>query len=99
MRRERRNKDGACNKLAMKSFAVPLFSPLLKTVRWTRYEKLANAKRMARGGSRLPDEVRETITRLTAEGLSVSEVSEKIIDAHGISVSFEALTRWARRYK
>jgi len=82
----------------VKSLEVPLFSPLLKTVRYTRYEKLASAKRMARGGSRLPDGVRNTITRLKAQGLSVSEVSEKIIDAYGISVSFEALKRWAGRH-
>src|SRR5713226_7302053 len=82
-----------------KSLAVPLFSPLLRTVRYTRYEKLANARRIARGGSRLTNEVRETITRLKAKGISVSEVSEKIIDAYGISVSFEALKRWAGRYE
>jgi len=95
-----RSREALCVSKAqvVKSLAVPLFSPLLKTVRYTRYQKLAGARRMAMGGSRLPDEVRGTITRLKAEGFTVSEVSEKIIDAYGISVSFEALKRWAGRH-
>ena len=61
----------------------PFVLPTLEDRGYTRYQKLASARRMAMGGSRLPDEVRGAITRLKAEGFTVSEVSEKIIDAYG----------------
>ncbi len=77
----------------VKSLCVPLFSPLLKTSRYRRYIKLAEAKRLARGGGRLPQEVRNSIWRLRAEGNSITEISQKIIEGYGLGSFFRGRSK------
>ena len=81
----------------MKSFSVP-FLPTLEDWEVHPLSETSQCKTNGHGRQSSPDEVRGAITRLKAEGFTVSEVSEKIIDAYGISVSFEALKRWAERH-
>ena len=74
---------------------IPPFSPILRTVRYEKFEKLLNARHI-RHGTRVPLDVREFITR-NARGSSVPELSAKVLDKYGVSLSFEAVQRWARK--
>lgn len=81
---------------ASEAFNVPIFSPILRTVRYQALEKLAGANRVPRG-TRLPIGVRERIRRLAIRGLSVPMISNRIVDEFGTSVGFESIQRWANR--
>lgn len=74
---------------------IPAFSPLLKTVRYVRSQKLVTAKHIGHG-KRLPIEIRDFIIR-RSEGSSVPKLSEMVLDRFGVSLSFEAVQRWAKR--
>jgi hypothetical protein len=75
--------------------AIPAFSPLLETVRYTRFVKLVNARHIGHG-KRIPPEIRDSI-RENSRGVSVPQLSEKVLDRFGVSLSFEAVQRWARK--
>lgn len=75
--------------------AIPPFSPLLKTVRYHRFEKLVRAKRIDHG-KRVPREIREFILK-NRRGTSVPRLSEMIVDRFGVVLSFEAVQRWSRK--
>jgi transposase len=36
---------------------------------------------------------------MKSEGLTISEIAERVIDEFGIVVSFEAIQRWVRKAK
>jgi hypothetical protein len=82
---------------AVKAFFVPVFCPLLKTIRYQRLQKLAVGKRPSRGGERLPGEVREEIRRLRENGLTFSKIVESILDKYQLLITIEAAQRWASR--
>jgi hypothetical protein len=73
---------------------IPAFSPLLRTVRFLRFEKLAQAKHIPRG-KRLPSEIRDFIHKKST-GISIPQLSERVLDEFGVVLSFEAVQRWAR---
>jgi hypothetical protein len=75
--------------------AIPPFSPFLRTVRFLRFEKLAQAKHIPRG-KRVPRAIRNFIL-VNSEGLSVPQISERILDRFGVVLSFEAVQRWVRK--
>ncbi len=75
---------------------IPAFAPHLRTVRYARFEKLANARHIDHG-TRIPKEIRESISEAAGKGMSNPEISEKILDEFGIVLSFEAVQRWAAR--
>lgn len=79
-----------------KAFAVPIFSPILKTVRYIKLEKLAMANHISRG-KRMPVEIRKRIIALASEGYTTHEISEMIVDEFRVSLTFEAVQRWASR--
>lgn len=72
---------------------IPAFSPLLKTVRWERLQKLVRAKHIGHG-RRLSSEIRDFIAR--QKGLSVPQISERVLAEFGIAVGFETVQRWSR---
>jgi hypothetical protein len=74
---------------------IPAFSPLLRTARFLRFEKLAHAKHIPRG-KRIPIEIREFIHR-NSTGTSIPQLSEEVLDKFGVALSFEAVQRWARK--
>ena len=45
----------------------------------------------------MPPNVRKTIGDLASKGLSITQVSEKIIDEYAVSLSFEAVKRWMKK--
>lgn len=75
--------------------SIPPFSPLLKTPRYLRFEKLANARHIGRG-KRLPAEIRNFIGQ-NCHGVSIPRISEMVVDRFGVVLSFEAVQRWARK--
>jgi hypothetical protein len=81
---------------AINSFAVPIFNPYLKTVRYKRHEMMATARRLGRE-DRLPEDLREEIMKLRSQGFSVPEIIGKIVETRKVLVSFEAAQRWARK--
>jgi hypothetical protein len=81
---------------AIKAFEIPVFSPELQTVRYHRLKTMATARRIPRG-QRLPDNLRQTIGKLAAEGFSVPGVVVRLVEVTGILVSFETAQRWAGR--
>jgi hypothetical protein len=81
---------------AIKSFAVPIFNPQLRTVRYRRHEIMATARRLTRF-ERLSDDLRSSIMTMSAQGLSTPEIIEKIAEERKILISFEAGQRWARK--
>jgi len=74
---------------------IPAFSPILKTVRYLRFEKLVRAKHVPHG-TRVPAEIRSFISH-NRNGLSAPELSEKVLDRFGVVLTFEAVQRWARK--
>ncbi len=82
---------------AVKAFLVPIFSPELQTVRYERLSRLATGKRPSQGAGRLPQEIRDEIGRLNEIGLSLPKIIERILDEHGLMISYEAAQRWASR--
>jgi hypothetical protein len=76
-------------------WAIPAFSPILRTVRFLRLEKLARGKHIARG-RRIPKEIREFVRRLDPN-LSVPQISEIVLDKFGVVLTYETAQRWARR--
>lgn len=81
----------------MKAFLVPIFSPELQTVRYERLRRLATGKRLSQGAERLPQEIRDEIGQLNEIGLSLPKIIERILDEHGLMISYEAAQRWASR--
>lgn len=82
---------------AVKAFLVPIFSPELQTVRYERLFSLATGKRPSQGAERLPQEIRDEIGQLNEIGLSLPKIIERILDEHGLMISYEAAQRWASR--
>jgi hypothetical protein len=79
-----------------KSLRIPIFAPHLGTIRYQKFLKLATAKHLGRG-MRIPSELAEEVKTLAKQGLSIPEISERILDTHGIILTYEATQRWARR--
>jgi hypothetical protein len=75
--------------------AIPPFSPLLKTARFGRFDKLYRARHVGHG-KHVPPEVRSFI-RAHSRKMSVPDISEKIVNEFGLVLSYEAVQRWARR--
>jgi hypothetical protein len=76
---------------------IPAFSPVLKTVRYLRFQKLVNARHIQHG-KRIPAEIRDFIMK-NSRGESVPKVSEKVLDRFGVVLSFEAVQRWVEKTK
>ena len=74
---------------------IPPFSPVLETVRYSRFEKLVRANHIGRG-KRLPGEIRRFIALHAAES-SVPDISEKVLDTFGVVLGYEAVERWVRK--
>lgn len=81
---------------AIESFKIPVFSPHLRTVRYSRLELMATTPRLKKQ-DRLPDDVRSEIMQLANEGLSVPKIVVEIAKSRQLLVSFEAAQRWARK--
>jgi hypothetical protein len=81
---------------AIASFRVPVFSEILRTVRYQRLELMAMSRRLERK-ERLPVEIRNRVMDLRREGLSVPKIVESIARSYGLLISFEAAQRWARK--
>ncbi|MDV3278420.1 MAG: hypothetical protein LYZ69_08160 [Nitrososphaerales archaeon] len=79
-------------------YTIPAFSPLLRTARYERFVKLANAAHIQRG-KRIPVEIRERISEARRGGLSIPKISERILDEFGIILTFEAVQRWSSRVR
>ncbi|MDV3243601.1 MAG: hypothetical protein LYZ66_00330 [Nitrososphaerales archaeon] len=79
-----------------KLYEIPAFSPILRTVRYDRFERLARARHIEHG-RRIPRKIREAILQAGTEGMSIPRISVYILDRFGIVLSFEAVQRWARR--
>ena len=77
-------------------YRIPAFSPMLRTVRYRRFERLARATHI-KHGRRIPLEIRESVGRYGRRGMSVPRISERILDEFGVVLSFEAVQRWAKR--
>jgi hypothetical protein len=77
-------------------YRIPAFSPFLKTVRYRRFKRLALANHIEHG-RRIPRVIRNAISEARQEGMSIPQISEKILDRYGIALSFEAVQRWAGR--
>lgn len=75
--------------------SIPAFSPILRTARYLRFEKLVNARHIGHG-KRIPEDIRRFVID-NARGHSVPEVSERVLDRFGTVLSFEAVQRWARK--
>lgn len=75
---------------------IPAFSPLLRTVRFQRFERLAAATHIEHG-RRVPVEIRRAIMEARVRGMSVPEISEEILRDFGLVLTFEAVQRWAVR--
>lgn len=80
----------------VKGLDVPLFAPQLQTVRYQKFVRLATAKHIGHG-KRLPDEIRNEIGRLSADGLSIPTISAKILERFGTILTYETIQRWATR--
>jgi hypothetical protein len=74
---------------------LPAFSPLLRTARYLRLEKLVRAKHIAHG-RRIPTEIRDFI-RKQNPSLSVPAISLRVLEKFGVIVSFEGVQRWSKR--
>lgn len=74
---------------------IPPFSPILRTVRYLRFEKLVGAQHIGHG-KRIPFEIRSFLVQ-NAQRMSVPELSERALDKFGVALSFEAVQRWARK--
>ena len=81
---------------AIASFAVPIFNPTLRTVRYKRHELMATAQRLDRE-ERVPEHLRKEIMTLRRQGLSVPTIVERLAEFRGVLVSFEAAQRWAKK--
>lgn len=81
---------------AIQSFAVPVFSDFLKTVRYGKLELMAKSKRLEKK-ERLPEEIRRRIAELAMSGMSIARIVESVATSYGILVSFEAAQRWAMK--
>ena len=62
-----------------RAIEVPIFSPILRTARYDKLEKLATAKHIPRG-KRMPSNIRGRIQELSREGFSAHMIAEKITD-------------------
>lgn len=81
---------------AIKSFDVPVFSPVLQSVRYKRLELMASCKKLTKK-ERLSEEVRNEIMDLRRSGMSVPKIVETIASSRRLLVSFETAQRWARK--
>ncbi len=75
--------------------AIPAFSPLIETIRYSRFLKLVNARHIGHG-KRIPPVIRGYIMD-NARVASVPELAEQILDKFGVIVNFESVQRWIRR--
>jgi len=80
---------------AIQAFKVPIFAEHLQTVRYQRHKVIAETPKLSKK-ERLPQDVREAIGGLAAEGLSVPKIVERIAETKFLLVSFEAAQRWVR---
>ncbi len=74
--------------------AIPPFAPNLRTMRFIRFQKLANAKHIGHG-KRIPSEIKRFISK-SSKSLSIPRLSEMVLDRYGVILSFEAVQRWGR---
>ncbi len=81
---------------AINSFRVPVFSPHIRTVRYSLLELMATTPRLEKK-ERLPPDVRSEIMRLAGERMSVPKIVVEIARTKKLLVSFEAAQRWAKR--
>ena len=81
---------------AIASFAVPIFNPTLRTVRYRRHELMATSQRLDRE-ERVPEHLRKEIMALSRQDLSVPTIVERLAETRGVLVSFEAAQRWAKK--
>lgn len=77
-------------------YRIQAFSASLGTVRYVRFEKLANGQHIERG-RRVPLIIRESIMNHSRSGKSIQEISEKILDEFGVILTFEAVQRWSKK--
>ena len=76
--------------------SIPVFSPILRTVRFQKFERLAAAAHIERG-HRIPQQIKRRIRDARLRGMSVPEISDEILKDFGLALSFEAVQRWAKR--
>ena len=81
---------------AVRAFDVPVFSPFVKSVRYERLRRLAQAKRLKQG-DRLNQSIRTKISRLAGSGLSVSKIIQLIAEEDGLMIAYDSAQRWAKR--
>ena len=81
---------------AIASFAVPIFNPTLRTIRYKRHELMATTRRLGKK-DRLPEHLRKEIMDLSRQGLSVPTIVERLAEIKGVLISFEAAQRWAKK--
>ncbi|HLQ20922.1 MAG TPA: hypothetical protein VK127_01310 [Nitrososphaerales archaeon] len=81
---------------AVRAFDVPVFSPFIKTVRYERLRRLAQARRLKQG-DRLDQSIRSKISRLAGSGLSVSKIIQLIAEEDDLMIAYDSAQRWARR--
>jgi hypothetical protein len=74
---------------------VPPFSPALQAFRYLRFHELLGARHIGHC-KRITSEIRAFIMN-SSRGLSVPQVSERVVDRFGVVVSFEAVERWLRK--
>ena len=92
-----REATALANAEAVKAFHVPIFCPLLRSVRYQRLQKLALGRKPARGAGRLSPEIRAEIGKLKESGISTTRIVETILDKRGLLISIEAAQRWGTR--
>jgi hypothetical protein len=81
---------------AIAAFGVPVFSPIIQSVRYRRHQVMATARRLNKR-ERLSLTLRREIAELRRQGFSVPQIVERFAESHGLLVSFEAAQRWAHR--
>jgi hypothetical protein len=81
---------------AIASFAVPIFNPTLRTIRYKRHELMAPAQRLDKK-ERIPEHLRKEIMTLNQQGLSVPTIVERLAETKGVLISFEAAHNVGRR--
>lgn len=81
---------------AIAAFGVPIFNPMLRTVRYQRHELMASARKLDRK-DRIPEDIRKEITSMSQQGLSVPQIIERLAETRKVLISFEAGQRWSRK--
>jgi hypothetical protein len=81
---------------AIASFQVPIFNPILQTVRYKRHELMVTARRLEKK-ERIPVALRRKIMMLSHQGYSVPDIVVMLAETDKVLISFEACQRWARK--